>query len=392
MNPRILVANAMPWPTASRLARAFCDVGCEVATLTPAEHPVRSADYVSRSFVYDPLRPHRSLRAAIAGAEPDLIVPCDDRMTDRLRWIWRKGPDPARALVERSLGPVVARGEARSRLSLAALQAIPGVNTPAIAPVQSLRDIGSAVEHVGLPLMVKLDHALGGLHVVKIDHIDRLLPTVVGMRFRHSWPMRLKRALFRREVEALLDGPQHIVLQSYVSGRTANLALACWNGRVRAVVAVEALQTSARFGISTVVGVRDDSAMLDVARPIVQRLQLSGLYGFDFIIDPQGAAHLIEINLRATQTAHLPLGPGRDLAEGLRAAFCEEAPREMRAAIHARNIALFPQEWTRDPASPWLKRAYHDVPRDDPDFVAHCGYAPNRKPGPGRETLMRAAS
>ena len=103
MNPRILVANAMPWPTASRLARAFCDVGCEVATLTPAEHPVRSADYVSRSFVYDPLRPHRSLRAAIAGAEPDLIVPCDDRMTDRLRWIWRKGPDPARALVERSL-------------------------------------------------------------------------------------------------------------------------------------------------------------------------------------------------------------------------------------------------------------------------------------------------
>jgi hypothetical protein len=32
-------------------------------------------------------------------------------------------------------------------------------------------------------------------------------------------------------------------------------------------------------------------------------------------------------------------------------------------------IALFPQEWSRDPVSPWLQSAYHAVPWDDPDFL-----------------------
>jgi predicted ATP-grasp superfamily ATP-dependent carboligase len=42
---------------------------------------------------------------------------------------------------------------------------------------------------------------------------------------------------------------------------------------------------------------------------------LSGLHGFDFVIDERsGATKLIEINPRATQISHFNLGPGRDLA------------------------------------------------------------------------------
>ena len=37
-----------------------------------------------------------------------------------------------------------------------------------------------------------------------------------------------------------------------------------------------------------------------------------------------------------------------------------------------REIALFPREWIRDPASPWLNRAYHDVPWDDPAVLLAC--------------------
>ena len=33
-------------------------------------------------------------------------------------------------------------------------------------------------------------------------------------------------------------------------------------------------------------------------------------------------------------------------------------------------IALFPNEWMRDPHSPFLRSAYHDVPFDDPALIA----------------------
>jgi hypothetical protein len=33
---------------------------------------------------------------------------------------------------------------------------------------------------------------------------------------------------------------------------------------------------------------------------------------------------------------------------------------------------LFPQEWLRDPSSPYLHSGYHDVPWDQPDLVRAC--------------------
>ena len=46
------------------------------------------------------------------------------------------------------------------------------------------------------------------------------------------------------------------------------------------------------------------------------------------------------------------------------------------------EIAIFPREWMRDPASPWLKNAYHDVPWEDPDVVrAGIQLAQDEAPG-----------
>ena len=36
------------------------------------------------------------------------------------------------------------------------------------------------------------------------------------------------------------------------------------------------------------------------------------------------------------------------------------------------TIALFPQEWLRDPASTFLTSAYHDVPWEEPELLRAC--------------------
>jgi hypothetical protein len=81
---------------------------------------------------------------------------------------------------------------------------------------------------------------------------------------------------------------------------------------------------------------------------------------------------LIEINPRCTQVGHLALGPGRDIAAALRAAVSEEKVEETLSVTEKDTIALFPQEWLRDSASPYLRTAYHDVPWDEPELIRAC--------------------
>jgi len=55
----------------------------------------------------------------------------------------------------------------------------------------------------------------------------------------------------------------------------------------------------------------DSCEMSIVAEKIVRRLHLSGLIGFDFMLEEQtGNPYLIEVNPRATQVGHLTLAQG----------------------------------------------------------------------------------
>jgi len=113
--------------------------------------------------------------------------------------------------------------------------------------------------------------------------------------------------------------------------------------------------------------------MSNTAETMVHELNLSGLLGFDFMLEAHtGNAYLLEINPRATQVGHLMLGPGRDLPAALCAAVSGDPLRAHPAVTENDTISLFPQEWIRDPASEFLRSSYHDVPWDEPELVRAC--------------------
>jgi len=113
--------------------------------------------------------------------------------------------------------------------------------------------------------------------------------------------------------------------------------------------------------------------MSTAAEKIAGKLNLSGMVGLDFMLEDQtGNAYLIEINPRATQVGHLPLGPGRDLPAALYAALTEETIREAPKVTENEIIALFPPEWKRNPDSAYLRSGYHDVPWEEPELVRAC--------------------
>ena len=76
----------------------------------------------------------------------------------------------------------------------------------------------------------------------------------------------------------------------------------------------------------------------------------------------------------------MTLGPGRDLPAALYAALSGEDIHPAPKVTENDIIALFPQEWMRDPDSAFLKSAYHDVPWEEPELLRACARI-LRKPG-----------
>jgi hypothetical protein len=146
--------------------------------------------------------------------------------------------------------------------------------------------------------------------------------------------------------------------------------VAAAHGEVLAAVCFEVVQTRWERGPSTVLRVVDDAGMLRTMRAVVKRLGVSGFCGFDFVVDQAtGTPLVIEMNARPTQLVHCPLGPGKDLVAAYVRGVLGMNVADREAVTTKPLIALFPQEVERDPKSPWLAEAYHDVPWNEPKLI-----------------------
>jgi glutathione synthase/RimK-type ligase-like ATP-grasp enzyme len=387
VTPLVLLAATLEWPNAARLAIAFRDAGFAVDVVAPAGHLVHAMTAPRRTFLYRAHRAAVSLRRAIEMSQPDLIVPCDDRAVRRLHQLHAQASRSERprdsasipALIERSLGPPASFPIVRKRDSLAALAALEDVRAPPTDSIRTVFELRRWVAEHGLPAMLKLDGTSGGEAVVPVYDSAKLGRAFLGMRLRRAGLSRLKHARQNKDVhlpfDYLSDGAPGISVQAYVWGRPANCAVACWRGDTLAATAVETVRLQTTFGASSVVRVVEGAQMKAAARAIVRHLGLSGMCGFDFMLDDvSGAAHLIEVNPRATQVNHLRLGAGNDLPTALRLAL-EGLPQPVAAPVAEMDIALFPQEWSRDRNSAHLlATGYDDVPYEEPELLRRYGY------------------
>jgi ATP-grasp domain len=373
--PRVLVASALIWPNAVRLCRAFRDVGFDVGAIATRDHPVHRVKAPNRTFDYRQRAPLESLREAIAKQRPDMIIPCDDRVLGHLYKLWAMKDGNNAALVETSLGRDGASGVISMRGTLGEIKRLPDVNVPRTDTVASISDLRNWTRNYGLPAVLKLDGSWGGRDVVTVHHESQIRRAFLEMRLRRSVVRGFKRYVIDRDVEALSFRRSSVItVQSYVAGRAANVAVACWHGKVVAHVAVEVMQSAGPFSIATVVRFVRGDAMVAAARSICSHYKLSGLHGFDFLIeDKSGAAKLIEINPRATQIGHFSLGPGRDLAAALFEVLSGHSVA-CRSPIQYRDISLFPGEWRRDCQSSYLTSTFHDIPTEDTELALYYGF------------------
>jgi hypothetical protein len=338
------------------------------------------------------------VKDAIETAEPDMLLPCDDRAVGHLHELYAGTTGPSasaskiRALIEKSLGSPESYFVVSSRYALLKIARDEGIPIPETKVVTGAELAGGRVG-MNLPWVLKADGTWGG-HGVKIAHhaeeaerfYSELSEPLTAIRF-------LKRLIVNRDPYWLQAWQRRtqptVVVQSHIEGRPANCAVVCWKGEVLAGIVVEVANAQGATGPATIVRVVDRPEMLLAAERLARRLNLSGLVGLDFMIEERsGNFYLIEMNPRCTPLSHVQLGPGRDLIAALSAQLSGGSLRESPLVTENDTIAYFPQACHWDPKSQLLHSSYHDVPWEEPELVQEL----LRVPWPDRSLLARMSN
>lgn len=381
--PSILLTTTLRWPIAARLAIAFTNMGCRTEVLCPGQHPVAKTRAIRKIYPYSALKPLASLYGAIKSAAPDLIIPCDDDAAIQLHQLYinTSGTSPAantlRVLITRSLGTPEACTLATTRGQLMALAAGEGIRIPETIAITASNELNSWFAQHPFPAVIKTDRSWGGQGVSIVRNQQEALHALSMMTSPPTVMNAIVRLLLDRDLSFFLNlvkaTRRDAIIQNFIPGIPANRAVACWQGQVLAGISVEAIRTQHQTGPATVVRVIENPEMSEAVNRLVRRLEISGLWGIDFILEESTKIpYLIEINPRATPICHLPLGMGRNLPAALYMQLTGSPPIELPTMIDHDVIALFPGEWHRDPESSYLRSNYHDIPWDESGLIQEC--------------------
>jgi len=342
---RPMILTTMRWFASARLAHALIEAGFEVSACRPRGHVLELLDGLTYQGRLNRLWRRRSLVAAIREAQPDIILPDDERALALLRQLHdsvRTTEPELATLIARSLGDSAQWTAVTSRAGLATVAKELGVTVPETAKV----DDRAQLADWSLPYALKTDGSWGGRGVAFVRS-----PSEASAAWRTvANPPSLLRAV-KRMVVNFEAGPLSawarrirpvVNAQRFMDGREGIVTAACFEGQVTALVCLEVVEASEPRGPAAVVRVVDHPQMASAARALVERFGITGFCGFDFMITESGEAYLLEVNARVTPTCYL-------LVEGAPAA--------------GRVLALFP--------SMVADASLIDVPSRIPALVEH---------------------
>ncbi len=368
---KILIVTTVRWPSAARIAAAFAAMGFRVAGLLPARHPAEQSRYFEQTYFYHPLAGNSSFLAAIRRSNSDFIIPLDDRAVALLLSVQVRAGGRVAELIETSLGRPQSYAAVLSRNGFIEIARSCGVRTPLTRSIIR-SELEGAFTEWDLPVVLKADGTWGGVGVI----VARSRASAIDAYEELASP----RSLLRSAVAAQRESDLHllrdavsrvrrpVILQQFVSGTPATTSFACWRGELLAANHFETVKARDANGPASVLQRIESDEMQETAVRIAAHLRLTGLHGIDYIRDASGKAYVIEMNPRSPQTGSLSFGAGHDLISAL-AGHIDGAPHTPRPRLESDLVALFPQEWMREPASPYLTSGFHDVPWDDPSVL-----------------------
>ncbi len=367
--PLLMVCLSTRWYGAARMPRALSRAGFEVSMLTPQDSLAAKSRYIAKIGYLESTTTAaqwvHAFAATVKATSPQFVMPCDDiglRLLQTLALAPPEGMQPALALqlgalIRDSLGdPAHYRTSIAKTLLPPAAEAL-GIRVP---PYRIVSEIGAAesfaAEH-GYPIVMKRDHSSAGDGVMICADREVLAAAFTGLR--------------TQKVD-LQDASDSLLVQAHIAGPTKFYPAMAWKGRLLTGYAGEKLVGNPEpKGPPTVNRYYHSPELRAAAEKLAAGFGITGFFSSEFIEDAKtGTAYLIEINRRLVGGAHRGSDFNVDHCAALHAALrgmvpttrADLDPGEQHLTVH------FPQEWLRDPASPWLRTHPVDAPWDDPEL------------------------
>jgi hypothetical protein len=383
LNPTFLIVTSSYWMPTARLGIALSQTGAFIDAICPARHVIRKSSVLRRAYSYRALSPLASLRDAISFSQPDLIVSADDLSTQHLIDLHAQensGNDPDSKichLIERSLCPRESFPFMTARARFMEVAKEEGIRVPETKVMRNRADLETWANESGFPFVLKSDGSSSGEGTKVVREMQQAERALIALQQPVDLIRVIKRAIVNHDLRSVRHKLKHrratVNAQKYIPGRDATTLVACWKGEVLGALHFEVLEKQYKLGPASVIRLIENPEIETSVTRIARRLQLSGLHGFDFLLEEEtGKPYLIEFNPRATQVGHLTLGKGRDLPGAVFAGATSTPIREAPMVTDRSTIALFPQESIRDPNSSFLKTGYHDIPSHEPELMRAC--------------------
>ena len=404
MRPRILLVAMADWFGPTRLPRMLRLAGFEVGMLADPNGLLAQSRHIDYRFSLNA----EDVRIGVLGpvlrtiAEfgPRLVVPCDEaavHLLQNLALAWDGARAPGgqfrvampplvREILLRSLGEARTYPVRSSRPQARRMAAGLGIASPPNAPVPYLQMAEGFVQEHGWPVVLTREGRTGGDRVRVCENAAELQAAYAVLtqpeRVAHG-AIGLARYALRSVMtgfhlagdltQPLQDGPA-VAIEAHLPGEPASYHAVAYDGRwLGGIAAVGVRMHPPNSGASSAVRLIQDQQMDEAARKLVGRLGFTGFCGLDFMREKAtNKLWFLKFNPRPTPLSHLGHRAGGDLSVALMAAVNNAFP-VARVPFEECTVALFPQDWVRDPNAADARARgvdFLDMPEDDDRLVS----------------------
>ncbi|HXE17043.1 MAG TPA: hypothetical protein VN632_07425 [Stellaceae bacterium] len=286
---RLLVVTTRSWTAVEPFLRSLEQAGFAVALVhgQAGGHVLHDASIAL--FLARPLQFRHTIERVMQDLSPDLVVPTDESSFQHLREIYAMRSEagrmrsPIARTIAKSLGDVASYDSVASGADLQAFAREHGLPVPNSVQVEDETTLRVLLESVPLPVMLKGDGGWAGSRAELVRGIDAGIAAyhrVTGAtQVTKLWKEQNR---LHRLSDLLQPRSRAVSLQQYIDGVPAKRLVACRDGKVLAGISVEPLDGA---GPATVAKIVHHGAMNEIAAFVVRTLNLSGIVGFDFVIE-----------------------------------------------------------------------------------------------------------
>ncbi|WP_018390354.1 hypothetical protein [Ancylobacter sp. FA202] len=245
-----------------------------------------------------------------------------------------------------------------------------GVRAPQDILTTTPDEARAAARQIGFPVVVKRPRSCGG-GGVRICRTPAELDEACALWLRPTslW-RRLKTRLRERDWMA---PPLQLSVQPYIEGRLAVTCAAAIEGRTLGVLSAMAERRARDILPADVLAYVARPDLVAASAALVAAFGASGFVSFDFLIDGNDDAWLLECNAKPTPILPFGARAGLDLVgvwlTALAEAPCGEGAGPLATVRDEARVALFPQALMPGPADAALRAIWQAVPWDEPALL-----------------------